>query len=204
MRTETVKLYTSLAALVFVGYITFEFSSTHAEPIPEPVYVYQEPEPEPEPEPVLVVEPEKPVIDRAELECLALNIYHEARSESPLGQLAVAHVTLNRVEHGRFPGTICQVVKQARHSTWWKEHHNRDVPIRNKCQFSWYCDGKSDRVHEEDAWRRIMHLSLDVMLNKTTDPTAGAIYYYNPELADPFWKDSFQQVAWVDNHVFLR
>ena len=202
MRTDTVKLYTSLAALLFVSYVTFEFSSTHTEPAPEPVYVYQEPAPKPKP--IVVIEPEKPVIDRAELECLALNIYHEARSESSLGQLAVAHVTLNRVKHGKFPDTVCQVVYQAVHSNWWKEHHGRDVPVRNKCQFSWYCDGKSDRVHEQDSWRRIMRLSLDVMLNKTTDPTSGAIYYYNPDLADPFWKDAFQQVALVDNHVFLR
>jgi spore germination cell wall hydrolase CwlJ-like protein len=200
MRTETVKLYTSLATLLFIGYITFNYSAASTTPAPEPVFVYEEPEPTPEPKPVV----QKPKIDKQELECLALNIYHEARSESTMGQLAVAHVTLNRVEHGKFPDTICQVVKQARYSIWWKEHHDRNVPIRNKCQFSWYCDGKSDRVHELDAWRRIMHLSLDVMLNKTTDPTSGAIYYYNPELADPFWKDSFQQVAWVDNHVFLR
>ena len=200
MRTETVKLYTSLATLLFVGYTTFNYSDASTTPAPEPTFVYEKPEPKP----IVVIEPEKPVVDRAELECLALNIYHEARSESLLGQLAVAHVTLNRVEHGKFPNTICQVVYQAVHSNWWKEHHDRDVPVRNKCQFSWYCDGKSDRVQEKDAWREILRLSLDVMLNKTTDPTSGAIYYYNPDLADPFWKDSFQQVAWVDNHVFLR
>jgi spore germination cell wall hydrolase CwlJ-like protein len=151
-----------------------------------------------------VVPIEKPVIDQAELECLAQNIYHEARSESDQGQLAVAHVTLNRVSHSKFPNTICDVVKQARYSVWWKETHGRDVPVRNACQFSWYCDGKSDAIHEKEVWQDLVLLSLHVMMDKTQDPTNGAIYYYNPALADPYWADHFTQVAMVDNHVFLR
>jgi spore germination cell wall hydrolase CwlJ-like protein len=46
------------------------------------------------------------------LRCLALNIYHEARSEPRAGQIAVASVTLNRVKSKRFPGTVCDVVMQ--------------------------------------------------------------------------------------------
>ena len=51
-------------------------------------------------------------IDKAELHCLALNNYFEARGESTTGQRAVANVVLNRVKHKGFPDTICAVVKQ--------------------------------------------------------------------------------------------
>ena len=47
------------------------------------------------------------------LMCMALNIYHEARNQSIVGQVAVAEVVMNRVEDSRFPDTICEVVKQA-------------------------------------------------------------------------------------------
>lgn len=154
--------------------------------------------------PIEPIQVTQPPVDHKQLECLAQNIYFESRSESKQGQLAVAHVTLNRVAHRKFPNSVCEVVKQARYSRWWKEHHGKNVPVKNKCQFSWYCDGKSDRINNKQAWQAITKLSLEVMLNQTQDPTAGAIYYYNPELADPYWKDSFEQVALVDNHVFLR
>lgn len=200
MRTETLKLFTAVTSILFVGYITHQTPAhgNTAQPVLEPIAVTAKALPEPE----VVVK--KPAIDRVELECLAYNIYFEARSESKQGQLAVAHVTLNRVKHRKFPNSVCEVVKQARYSRWWKEHHGRNVPVRNQCQFSWYCDGKSDRVRNMDAWKKITQLSLLVMLNKTEDPTSGATYYYNPALADPYWKDSFEQVALVDNHVFLR
>ena len=68
---------------------------------------------------------------------MALNIYHEARNESTAGQVAVAQVVLNRVESPGFPQTICGVVYQGQHT-------KRGTPIRDRCQFSWYCDGNHD------------------------------------------------------------
>ena len=64
------------------------------------------------------------------LVCLALNIYHEARGEGMMGKYAVAHVVMNRVEHERFPDTVCDVITQRR--------NNR----LHQCQLSWYCDGR--------------------------------------------------------------
>ena len=72
------------------------------------------------------------------LMCMALNIYHEARNQSMVGQVAVAEVVMNRVEDSRFPDTICEVVKQA------VTYKNTDKPVLHKCQFSWYCDGQKD------------------------------------------------------------
>ena len=68
--------------------------------------------------------------------CMSLNIYYEARGESWRGKTAVAHVTLNRVKHEKYPNTVCGVVLQAK---LWKGN-----PIRDMCQFAWYCDGKSE------------------------------------------------------------
>jgi spore germination cell wall hydrolase CwlJ-like protein len=45
--------------------------------------------------------------------CMALNIYHEAKFQSMLGQIAVGQVVMNRVEDSRFPDNVCDVVTQA-------------------------------------------------------------------------------------------
>ena len=67
-------------------------------------------------------------------ECLAKNIYFEARNEPFVGQFAVALVTLNRVHDSAFPNTICDVVYEGIHTA-------RGFPKRDRCQFSWDCDG---------------------------------------------------------------
>ena len=59
-----------------------------------------------------------PEVDKEQHKCLALNIYHEARSESMEGQIAVAQVTLNRVAHSEWPSTICEVVSEPKQFSW--------------------------------------------------------------------------------------
>ena len=80
------------------------------------------------------------------LMCLSLNIYYEARNQPLRGQMAVAEVVLNRVEDKNFPDTICEVVMEGPTYSW-----KPDFPVRHKCQFSWYCDGKSDTPLEFEA-----------------------------------------------------
>ena len=82
-------------------------------------------------------------IDRDEAFCLAQNVYHEAKGENLAGKSAVAHVTLNRVEHRKYPNSICGVTKQAKLRYNWR---GNEVPVIGLCQFSWYCDGKSDDI----------------------------------------------------------
>ena len=84
------------------------------------------------------------LVDRSrQNECLALNIYHEAKGESELGQRAVAYVTLNRAHDPAYPDDICDVVYQA--------VKKNGVPVKNQCQFSWYCDGKDDEPTDEES-----------------------------------------------------
>ena len=75
-----------------------------------------------------------------EFDCLVEAVYHEARSESLLGMLSVANVILTRKENSNFPNTICQVVHQGK---YWKGN-----PVKDKCQFSYWCDGKAERFEE--------------------------------------------------------
>ena len=97
--------------------------------------------------------------------CLATNIYFEARGQTIKGQIAVAMVTLNRVADKAFPKTICEVVYQGR-------------PSRGKCQFSWYCDGKSDKIPKNSPEKRIaMLIAITVMNIPIQDPTNGALYF---------------------------
>ena len=81
----------------------------------------------------------------SDVHCLAENIYHEARGESTAGKMAVALVTLNRVEDKRFPNTVCGVVKQT------KYYPSGRIDLHS-CQFSWYCDGKSDKPIDKKCW----------------------------------------------------
>lgn len=160
------------------------------------------------PEPVL------PEVDVDQMHCLAKNIYFEARGESREGKIAVANVTVNRVESSRYPDSVCEVVHQAVYSRWWLEHNGRQVPVRNMCQFSWYCDGKSDTVFLTDeygntiqanmeAWVESIGIARMALEGRLADVTRGATHYFNPTLADPEWQHAFTQVAIIDNHTFF-
>ena len=94
---------------------------------------------------------EVPVIDEESVTCLAKNAYFEARNQSILSQIAVSQVVLNRVKSADFPNTVCGVVYEAQISKWYKENMNKEVPIRNRCQFSWYCDGKADIINDQNS-----------------------------------------------------
>jgi len=124
------------------------------------------------------------------LRCLALNVYHEARSESRNGQIAVARVTLNRVESKAFPDSVCAVVKQGGEK-------------RHQCQFSWWCDGKSDRPANLRAWQRSLEIGKQVLANKAADPTKGALFYH-ADYVKPTWSKVFDRTARIGRHLFYR
>jgi len=138
--------------------------------------------------------------DPEEVFCLAQNIYHEARGEDLSGQVAVAHVTMNRVSSRKFPNTVCEVVYQARYSKWWMER-GKKVPIRHKCQFSWYCDGKSDGIGDWDSFDNIAIVSREIILGIHEDNTNGAVYYH-ADYVKPNWSNAMTISAVYDNHIF--
>ena len=143
------------------------------------------------------------IIDYDELECMALNIYHEARGERIEGQVAVSQVVLNRKKSNFFPNTVCGVIKQAKISRWYLEHHNKAVPVRNQCQFSWYCDGKSDEIPKIDAdlWNYVLAMSTKIASGYWADITHGATHYH-ADYVTPGWAKSKHKTAKIGDHIF--
>jgi len=139
----------------------------------------------------------------SEIMCLATNVYHEARGEDFVGQVAVAHVTMNRVNSKRFPDSVCGVVYQARYSEWWKKHHNKNVPVKNQCQFSWYCDGRSDAVNDTELFHELLILSIQVYHKMIPDNTDGSLFYHSRRV-EPYWASSYNQYAHIGNHIFYN
>lgn len=133
-----------------------------------------------------------------QLTCMALNIYHEARAESRLGQKAVGFVTLNRVYDKRYPNTICDVVYDA-------HVDSRGNPYRNKCQFSWYCDGRSDTPRDKVRWEQSKDIASEViyMYNKVEDFTEGATMYH-ASYVNPYWASSYEKTVRIDTHIFYK
>lgn len=158
------------------------------------------------------IEPYEESIDINQAHCLSTNIYHEARGESYAGKVAVANVTMNRVKSPKFPNTICEVVYQSQTRENWK---GEEVPKRNKCQFSWYCDGKSDDIvlvtaegnvikERMLAWEMSQLVANQSVRGNLIDITDGSTHYFNSELANPHWATAYQQVVQIDSHSFLK
>lgn len=117
--------------------------------------------------------------------CMARNIYHEARGESRIGQLAVGYVTLNRVGKDGFGETVCEVVYQ-------------------DSQFSW-TDDQPDAIFDDwDAYTDAMQVAATVFRKTEPDPSLGATYYYNPDKASPSWGRQFTQLAIIGDHRFME
>ena len=106
--------------------------------------------------------------------CLALNVYHEAKNQSLIGQIAVAQVVMNRVKDERYPDNVCDVVYQGQYYKW-----KPDLPIKNRCQFSWYCDGKSDKpIKDTFAWEQAVTVAHGVYYGNLDDFVEGATHYH--------------------------
>ena len=140
-----------------------------------------------------------------EITCLATNIYWEARNQSVEGMIAVGAVTRNRVHNPHFPNNYCDVVYQAKLSKWWFEHHQKEVPLRNKCQFSWYCDGKSDDIpfQDKELYERIKRLAVRIYFGYEKDNTFGSNFYH-ADYVYPLWADTMTHTVTIDNHIFYR
>ena len=139
---------------------------------------------------------------KKQLTCLATNIYFEARNEPFAGQFAVALVTLNRVNDTAFPDTICDVVYQGIHTS-------DGFPKRDRCQFSWYCDGASDEVRNPKAYEMTLKtanlamLQYDKIKSEGLDYTEGARYYHTHEIS-PRWSTQYPKVGRIGDHIFYR
>ncbi|MHA1152335.1 MAG: cell wall hydrolase [Alphaproteobacteria bacterium] len=126
---------------------------------------------------------------KSELECLALTIYFEARGEPDEGKRAVGHVVMNRAQHPLFPREVCGVVRQG------------GDKLRYRCQFSWWCDGRSDRPRDLQAWTESLALARVIYWDYSRDPTAGALWYHADHVR-PSWRSDLTPGPIIGRHLF--
>jgi N-acetylmuramoyl-L-alanine amidase len=129
----------------------------------------------------------------SELQCLAENIYFEARGEPLAGQYAVAEVTLNRTHARNFPHTVCQVV----HETRWDPNRRRFV-----ADFSW-TEGGARSPEDGPAWRQAMAVADAAYEDLHAPVVPGALFYHATNIR-PAWSRTRKAVTTIGNHVFYR
>jgi spore germination cell wall hydrolase CwlJ-like protein len=135
--------------------------------------------------------------ERPQMWCLAQNIYYEARGSNRADRMAVADVVINRVQHTYYPNTICKVVHQG-------QQYADGQMIRHKCQFSWYCDGKSDWPKDMDAWVEAQQIAYNmVVFNDARGITEGSTHYHATYVS-PNWAKDFALVGRIGVHIFYR
>lgn len=120
----------------------------------------------------------------AQWQCLRRAIYFESRGETLKGQFAVAEVILNRVDSPRYPKTICGVVQQT-------------------CQFSYTCDGQSDRMSDAGAADVAGRIARVMMDGAPRALTMGATHFHTPSVR-PDWANRFPRTASIGAHLFYR
>ncbi len=129
-------------------------------------------------------------LDGEERTCLAQAIYYEARSESRVGQLAVADVVLNRVASPVYPDTICEVVFQGSER-------------KTGCQFSFTCDGSMKARLNERKWRESEMLAGGILAGIRT-PVSRFATHYHADYVSPPWADTLTPTAVIGAHKFYR
>jgi spore germination cell wall hydrolase CwlJ-like protein len=133
---------------------------------------------------------------KTELDCLAKAMYFEARGEPEEGRLAVGRVVLNRAASGDYPTTVCGVVYQNDH-------------MRNRCQFSFACDGVADKVTEQALWDEIKAEAKQLLGCRSgcrNAPDSGdAIWtstHYHASYVSPHWAKKLKRTGTVGQHLF--
>jgi spore germination cell wall hydrolase CwlJ-like protein len=133
-----------------------------------------------------------------DFECLVLNSYYEARNQNEDAIMAVAMVTLNRTQDSRYPSTICEVIKQTKYDRLGRI-------LLNQCQFSWYCDGKSDRPKDRKAYKYVQYITEKaiVLWYTNQDITKGATHYH-ARYVKPDWASSLAYIDDIGDHRFYK
>ena len=116
------------------------------------------------------------------------------------GQIAVSQVVMNRVESEYFPDTPCEVIYQGPTRPQWNDPQF-DVPVRHRCQFSWYCDGKPDTPKDEEAWRTAVLVAFGVFNENVDDQVNGALWYH-ADYVTPEWASEKAETARIGTHIF--
>jgi len=130
----------------------------------------------------------KEILDDA-ITCLARSIYWETKGKDDASMEAIANVVMNRIDHEGFPNTICGVVKQGNE--------------QGVCQFSWWCDGRSDDAKEEESYSHAKEIARKALNRQLKDRTGGALYFHCRK-AVPNWSKEYIRTVEVGEHVFYK
>lgn len=151
--------------------------------------------------------------DQQEITCLADNLYWEARNQEVRGMMAVAFVTRNRVRSPHWPDTYCEVIKEGPMRESWTTRKNPLLPDdqrvyfpkRDRCQFSWYCDGKADQIptQDRDIYAIAHMISFKIYHNWFDDNTLGATHYH-ADYVHPKWAKQMTHTVTIGNHIFYK
>lgn len=125
--------------------------------------------------------------------CLAEAVYFEARSEPLIGQIAVAGVVLERVQRPEYPDNVCDVVHQG--------HYVGGMPIRNRCAFSYWCDGKPEEINDELAWGQALYVA-ELALDGVRVADTETATHYHASYVKPNWSDDMTFMARIGLHLF--
>ncbi len=144
----------------------------------------------------IITKPESQAVDPVGKEpldeaitCLSRTIYWETKGEDAASMEAVANVVMNRLGHKGFPNTICEVVRQG---------HEQGA-----CQFSWWCDGRSDDAEDEKSYAIAKEIARKALNRQLKDRTGGAMYFHNRK-ATPSWSAEYIKTVEVGEFVFYK
>jgi spore germination cell wall hydrolase CwlJ-like protein len=144
----------------------------------------------------IITKPETQAVDPVGTEpldeaitCLSRTIHWETKGEDAASMEAVANVVMNRLGHKGFPNTICEVVMQGRE--------------QGACQFSWWCDGRSDDVEDEKSYAIAKEIARKALNRQLTDRTGGALYFHNRKVTTR-WSAEYIKTVKVGKHVFYK
>jgi spore germination cell wall hydrolase CwlJ-like protein len=124
----------------------------------------------------------------AEWQCLTEALYFESRGESLDGQVAVAEVILNRADSPLYPRSVCGVVRQRG---------------GGGCQFSYVCDGRTDRMRDTDAADLAGRIARAMLDGAPRVLSKGATHFHTRAVR-PSWSKRFSKTASIGAHVFYR
>lgn len=127
-----------------------------------------------------------------EINCLAQNIYFEARGSNLADKVAVADVVMNRTEDRRYPTTVCGVVSQG------------VIVGKTDCQFSWKCDNKSNMPAESDSWEEAKSIAYNMYVHGEYRGVTEGATHYHATYVKPYWAKSLQLVGRIGAHVYYR
>jgi hypothetical protein len=119
-----------------------------------------------------------------DIDCLTKNIYYEAGIEQPVGQYAVAHVTINRLKTGYWGKSICDVVYA-------------------KDQFSW-TRLKKLPAPDKAKWNDALMVTYDVLHGHRVASLDKSLFYHADYIKDPHWADKTQKVTQIGRHIFYN